>query len=76
LFSYVGYWDANGEAVRTDATEAEPDGELAELLSGIVRALHLFGTEGPPDVRDDDAAPPRRQRKVGRNGPYPCGSGR
>jgi uncharacterized protein YecA (UPF0149 family) len=57
-------------------TEAEPDGELAELLPGIVRAIHLFWTEGPPDLRDDDAASPRRQRKVGRNEPCPCGSGR
>ena len=76
FFGYVGYRDANGEAVRTDATEAEPDGELAELLPGIVRAIHLFWTEGPPDVRDDAAASPLRQRKVGRNEPCPCGSGR
>jgi uncharacterized protein len=78
FFSYIRQYDANGDVAKTiaDAPEDVRESYLAKLLPDIVRTIHLFWIEGPSAFAVSGSEGQPHRRKVGRNEPCPCGSGR
>ncbi|MBK1670961.1 hypothetical protein CKO28_23400 [Rhodovibrio sodomensis] len=75
LFSYMT--NANGDPVVTvdDVPADELDSYLVTVMPDLIRGIYAFWELREPSEQMEPPAPPRR-RKVGRNEPCPCGSGR
>jgi uncharacterized protein len=75
LFSYMT--NANGDPVVTvdDGPADELDSYLATVMPDLIQGIYAFWELREPSEQMEPPARPRR-RKVGRNEPCPCGSGR
>ena len=75
MFAYMD--DANGDPGMTfsDVSAEEQDAYLATIMPDLIQAIYVFWDQNEPSEPVELPAPPRR-RKVGRNEPCPCGSGR
>ena len=75
MFAYIT--DANGDpgATFNDVPEDEQDSYFATVIPDVIRAIYAFW--GQSDALQPVEPPtPQGRRKVGRNEPCPCGSGR
>jgi len=75
MFAYMT--DANGDPVMTvdDVPADELDSYLATIMPEVIHGIYAFWELREPSEPVETSTPPRR-RKVGRNEPCPCGSGR
>ncbi|MBK1669538.1 hypothetical protein CKO28_15975 [Rhodovibrio sodomensis] len=77
MFAYMA--DANGDPVMTvdDVPADELDSYLATVMPDLIQGIYAFWELREPSESQSMAPPaPSRRRKVGRNEPCPCGSGR